>query len=408
MLGLLEGRPVGDGAPGQGVGELQGGVGALACREQLGRPLVVRGHRLVEPEHVGLQAVEPPAFVLQLPLAGEPGLGDGALLGQPGDGRRSGTERRRRRPRTPSSRDAVSRWRAARRRDSWCWISAVSTRMARGSTGAARRWASRDAVQRLLELPGRRRARRAVAARTRHARAHRPGRAPGRPPPGRATAASVALARACAAAAAARRTLRSAARPPSARASRRRPPRRGRAASQSAGAPTPAASCSRLTHSGDHVVVGPAATTEVEASLDQPALDLLEPAGAEQPLQHGVPLGRAGAQEGLEPSLGQHRHLGELGAGHPEQAGDELAGLVEPVGQRDPPVGPVLLDDDVGLDPGGAGATSLGSFPGRGAGEPERPATDAEPQHDDRLRSAASAWSLRRWRAVCRSPGTSP
>ena len=42
--------------------------------------------------------------------------------------------------------------------------------------------------------------------------------------------------------------------------------------------------------------------------------------GPEEPLQHRVPLRGRGAQERLEPALGQHRDLGELRAGHPEQA----------------------------------------------------------------------------------------
>jgi hypothetical protein len=134
------------------------------------------------------------------------------------------------------------------------------------------------------------------------------------------------------------------------------------------------------------VVAGLAAPPEVDAAVDQPALHLLEPAGAEQPLQHRMPLRRGRPQERLEPALRQHRHLGELRAGHPEQPGHQLSGLVEPVGQRDPLTPALLLDDDVGLHPGGAGAATFGAVPRGGAGEPEGARADARPQHHPRLR----------------------
>ncbi len=83
-------------------------------------------------------------------------------------------------------------------------------------------------------------------------------------------------------------------------------------------------------HGGDVVVAGPALPPQGQPPLREPPLDVLEALGAEQPLQDGLALRRAGAQEGLEPVLREHRHLGELHAGHAEEPGDQLAGLVEP------------------------------------------------------------------------------
>ena len=136
---------------------------------------------------------------------------------------------------------------------------------------------------------------------------------------------------------------------------------------------------------GTHVVVGLAASMQVDPSVHEPALDLLEPARPEQPLQHGMPLGGGRPKERLEPSLRQHRDLGELGARHPEQTSDEVSRLVEPVGQRDPVTGPSFLDDHVCLDSSSSTTASLGSFPGGGAGEPEGPPADADTQDHPRL-----------------------
>ena len=138
-------------------------------------------------------------------------------------------------------------------------------------------------------------------------------------------------------------------------------------------------------HGSAPVVAVLAASAKGDPALDEPALDLLEAPSAEQPLQHGVPLRRGRPQERLEPALGQHRHLGELRARHSEQVGHQLTGLVEAVGERDPLTASVLLDDDVSLHPGGAGAATLGPVPRGGAGEPERASTDARPQHHPRF-----------------------
>ena len=81
----------------------------------------------------------------------------------------------------------------------------------------------------------------------------------------------------------------------------------------------PVASLIRLTRSATRrwVVVGAAA--QGEPAVAQPALDVLEPPGAEQLLQQLVPLLGARPQEGLEPALRQHRDLGELGDVHADQ-----------------------------------------------------------------------------------------
>ena len=134
-------------------------------------------------------------------------------------------------------------------------------------------------------------------------------------------------------------------------------------------------------HPGRAVVVGLAPAPKRRPAIDEPPLHLLEPAGAEETLQDGVAFGRGCAQERLEPSLRQHGHLGELGAGHAEQPTDELPGLVEAVRQGGPPAGELLLDHDVCLHPGGAGPAALGTVPGGRTGEPEGAVADAEKQH---------------------------
>ena len=129
--------------------------------------------------------------------------------------------------------------------------------------------------------------------------------------------------------------------------------------------------------------------SSVPAALAQPALGAVEAAGLEDLLEQGVALLRTGAEEGLEPSLREHRDLAELGERHADQAGDEVTGLVEPGAERVPQVVAVvgrapLRDDDAGLLGGGAGAALLGPGP-RG-----RP-VDAEPAPGQR-RLEHHAW----------------
>jgi hypothetical protein len=95
----------------------------------------------------------------------------------------------------------------------------------------------------------------------------------------------------------------------------------------------------------------------------QPPLDVLEPARAEQSLQHLVPLVGLGTQERLEASLGEHRHLGELADVHSEQVRHQVAGLVEPVGQVEPPTVDLLLEVDLGLLDDRASAALLRPLP---------------------------------------------
>ena len=106
--------------------------------------------------------------------------------------------------------------------------------------------------------------------------------------------------------------------------------------SQSSGSGASAASLTRLTRSATRSVGGLGPAAQREPAVAQPALDLLEPPGAEQLLEQPVPLLGPGPQERLEPALRQHRDLGELGEVHADQAGDQVAGLVEAAGQRHP------------------------------------------------------------------------
>ena len=152
---------------------------------------------------------------------------------------------------------------------------------------------------------------------------------------------------------------------------RRRPRGRGRAGPTPSGTPTPAASWIRLTTPALrswHVLAARAGGRPGgrPASARPPRTGGCGTAAA---ARHAARRGRP--QERLEPALRQHRHLGELGAGHPEQPGHQLSGLVETVGEGHPLTGALLLDDDVGLHPGRAGAATLGSVPRGGAGEPE-------------------------------------
>ena len=106
--------------------------------------------------------------------------------------------------------------------------------------------------------------------------------------------------------------------------------------SQSSGSATSAASLIRLTSVGDRPVGGLDVLAQRDPVLAQPELDLLEPAGAEELLQQPLAVLGPGAQEGLEPALGEHRDLGELGEVHPDQAADQVTGLVEAAGERHP------------------------------------------------------------------------
>ncbi len=307
----------------------------------------------------------------------------------------------RRRPRRRAARDA--RRRGARPGPRPRRAGPRRSRRARpaGSTGAARRWASRDAARSL----GLRRRRPRAPSSCRWADSpRRAGIGQGARPverlPGRATTAAVAAARPAAAIGRARWRPRSAARPPSARASRRRPPASRSCRSQSVGRADPG----RLLEPVDH----PGAPRRGGSGSDGRSSTRRSTSQRSTSSNRRVRNSRCSTacrSAELARRKAWNRPWGSIATWvnwvqvMPEQAGDELAGLVEPVGQRDPLAGSVLLDDDVGLDPGGAAAAPLGSLPGGGAGEPERPAADAEPQHDHAARPAASAWSLRRWRA---------
>ena len=117
-------------------------------------------------------------------------------------------------------------------------------------------------------------------------------------------------------------------------------------------------------HPGDLAVPGLGAAVQLAGVLPQPALHVLEPLGAEQLLEQPVAFLGPGPQEGLEAALGQHRDLAELRHRHPDQAGDQVPGLVHPVGQRDPRLVDVLLEQHVGLLGGVAGAALLRALPG--------------------------------------------
>ena len=80
---------------------------------------------------------------------------------------------------------------------------------------------------------------------------------------------------------------------------------------------------------GDRALVLLRGAPQLDATLTQPPLGAVEASGLEHLLEQRVPLLRARAEEGLEPSLRQQRHLAELGECHPDQAGHQVAGLVE-------------------------------------------------------------------------------
>ena len=118
---------------------------------------------------------------------------------------------------------------------------------------------------------------------------------------------------------------------------------------------------------GDRVVVPLARAAERRTTVGEPAFDVLEAAGAEKLGEHLVPVVRAGAQERVELALGEQHHLAELTQGHAQEVGDQVARLVEPVGEAAPadPVGvdDGLLDQHVGLLGGEPDATLLGALP---------------------------------------------
>ena len=134
-------------------------------------------------------------------------------------------------------------------------------------------------------------------------------------------------------------------------------------------------SLTRLTRSASGAVGGLGGAAQRQPPVAEPALDLLEAAGAEELLEQLVPLVGASPQEGLEAALGQHRDLGELGDVHARQPGHQVTGLVEPGGQgaRQAPSTRSSMRDR-GLLGGQAGAALLGALPRRGADDPE-PAT---------------------------------
>ena len=141
--------------------------------------------------------------------------------------------------------------------------------------------------------------------------------------------------------------------------------------SQSSGSGASVASLTRLTRSATPRWAASDRRRSVDPAVPQPALDVLEPAGAEQLLEQPVPLLGPGAEERLEPALRQHRHLGELGDVHADQAGDQVAGLVEAARQRLPGAVDPLGDRDGGLLRGGARAALLGPLPRGRADDPE-------------------------------------
>ena len=158
---------------------------------------------------------------------------------------------------------------------------------------------------------------------------------------------------------------------------------------------------------GALVVLGRAA--QLDAPIAQPALDVVEATGLEDLLEQRLPLLGARPEEGLEPALREHRDLAELGQRHPDQPGDEVAGLVEPGAERLPlaavlavgVAGAALGDDHPGLLGRGAGAALLGARPGGRAVDAEPPARQRGLEDDARARRrrrrgrSAAAWRPR-------------
>nr|BFE81108.1 hypothetical protein GCM10020093_037090 [Planobispora longispora] len=144
------------------------------------------------------------------------------------------------------------------------------------------------------------------------------------------------------------------------------------------------------------------------AAVGEPGLGGGVDLDGEQPLQDLAAFLAVGPQEAGELSLGQHGDLAELGGVHAEQAADQLSGLVGAGGQPDPLAGGLqLLDDDLGLLLGGAGAALFGPLPGGRAGDPEEAAPDGDLQDHARA-PGRGAWSQRRLLALLRWPGTWP
>ena len=135
---------------------------------------------------------------------------------------------------------------------------------------------------------------------------------------------------------------------------------------------------------GDGLVARFGPPSQCHPAVAEPALDVLEPPGAEEALQQLVALLGLGAQERLEASLGQHRHLGELREVHPDEVGHQVPGLVEATGQRGPGPGDPLGDRHGRLLSGRARAALLRTLPRRRADDPEPASGQGRLQGDGR------------------------
>ena len=125
------------------------------------------------------------------------------------------------------------------------------------------------------------------------------------------------------------------------------------------------------------------------AAAGEPLLDGVEPVGSEQPLQQLGPVAGVGVQEPGELPLGQQHDLEELVRGHPHQVGDLGVRLPSAGGDGLPGRAGELLEQDLRLLGGGAGAAELGALLLGLAGDPHQAAADGglEPDLGRRARS---------------------
>ena len=135
---------------------------------------------------------------------------------------------------------------------------------------------------------------------------------------------------------------------------------------------------------GDPTGVEVGLPAEGDASVMQPALDVVESAGAEELLQQLVAVVGLGPEEVLEPALRQQHDLGELRQVHAEQAADQVTRLVETAGQVSRLVVDDLLEQDRGLLRRGAAAALLRTLPGGGAGQVEASLAERDVEEDAR------------------------
>ena len=107
-------------------------------------------------------------------------------------------------------------------------------------------------------------------------------------------------------------------------------------------------------------MVGLARRPQLDPAVDQPALDLLEPPGAEESLQHGVPLRELARRNAWNLPWGSIATWVNWVQVMPSSPVTSWPASSSRLVSGDPLPAALLLDDDVGLHPGGAVPRRLG------------------------------------------------